>query len=346
MHTGTCSSGSGDGGGPTPSPTIPYPLLSQYGLFTGNGSTQEPATDVIPYEVISTLFADFSHKRRFLRVPAGGTIGYEAEKPWRFPEGTIVVKTFSYFDDFRNPALGEQLLETRLLIKTASDWTVHTYVWNAEQTEAVRKVAGAKVNASWIDDAGTAHALEYRVPNSNQCLGCHGEAGRTDLLGPRTRQMNRDHDYGAGPENQIDHFAALGLFDVAPPPFADRQTLADPLGSGPLDARARSYLDANCAHCHNPDQSLATSSGLFLGIETTNPSALGVCRSPVAAGNGTGGFSYDVVPGDPAASIMVYRMASTDPEIKMPEMPTQLSDPEGVALISAWIASLTPPGCP
>jgi hypothetical protein len=47
------------------------------------------------------------------------------------------------------------------------------------------------------------------------------------------------------------------------------------------------------------------------------------------------------VPGDPDASILVFRMASTDPELKMPELPTLTSDAEGTALIRDWIASLS-----
>ena len=336
-----CSSPGGGGGNPDPGEP-----LSAHGLFEGNGSTQVPVDGVIPYDVIAPLFSDHALKRRFIRVAPGGVIHYEPEAPWDLPQGSVLVKTFSYPVDFRNLSLGERLVETRLLIREADTWSVHTYVWNEEQTEAYRAVAGARVDVEWIDADGNPQALEYRVPNTNQCFGCHGEDEDTHLLGPRTRQLNRDHDYGAGPVNQIDHLASLGLLDTTPPPAVDRQTLVDPLGAAPVDSRARSYLDANCAHCHNPSQSLATSSGLHLGFETTDPSALGVCKSPVAAGSGTGGFEYDILPGDPAQSIMVYRMASTDPEIKMPEMPTQLSDADGVTVISDWIAAMTPPGCP
>ncbi len=340
LATAGCSSPKGSSQPPE------YPVaLSEWNLFEGNGASQTPRPGVIPYDVIATLFADQAMKRRFLVVASSGTIAYQAEAPWDFPVGSIVVKTFSFPVDYRNLSLGEKLLETRLLVREADGWSVHTYVWNAEQTEAFRRVAGARVPVQWIDANGVAHSLEYRVPNTNQCLGCHGEAGSTHLLGPRTRQMNRDYDYGAGPVNQIDHLATLGLLDQTPPTIVDRQTLVDPFGAAPVDQRARSYLDANCAHCHNPEASLATSSGLYLGIETVDPAALGICKSPVAAGGGTGGFDYDILPGDPAQSIMVYRMASVDPEIKMPEMPSQLSDADGVAVISAWIAAMTPPGC-
>lgn len=333
-----CSAGDGPGG-----TSEPGDRLSDLGLFL-DGPSQTPAPGVVPYEVVAPLFSDETVKHRFVKLPDGGKIRYQSDARWRFPTGTILVKTFGYLHDYRDPSRGERLLETRLLRREEDRWTVDVYVWNEEQTDAFRKVAGQKVPVSWIDAHGATRELVYRVPNANQCLGCHGEPGVTDVLGPRTRQLNRDHDYGNGPENQLDHFERLGMFDAPLPPSEQRPALVDPFGDAPLEARARSYLEANCAHCHNPEGA-AKATGLYLGIEVTDPLALGFCRSPFSAGDGTGGRQFDVVPGNPDASILVYRMASTDPEIKMPEMPTQLADERGVALIREWIASLPPDDC-
>ena len=72
---------------------------------------------------------------------------------------------------------------------------------------------------------------------------------------------------------------------------------------------------------------------------------LGVCRTPSAAGPASGGHQFDVVPGDPDASIMIYRMKSTDAEIKMPQIPSVTSDAKGVALIRDWIMALPNSTC-
>ena len=111
-----------------------------------------------------------------------------------------------------------------------------------------------------------------------------------------------------------------------------------------MELRARSYLDANCGHCHNADIGFAVSSGLYLDVDTTDPSTYGVCRTPAAAGAGSGGFTYDIVPGLPQESVMVYRMGSTDPEVQMPEI-ASLTNPGGISVISDWIAGMTPVGC-
>ena len=42
---------------------------------------------------------------------------------------------------------------------------------------------------------------------------------------------------------------------------------------------------------------------------------------------------------------MVFRMNSTDPEIKMSELPNRVINTAGVELISAWIAAMPPHEC-
>jgi hypothetical protein len=71
-----------------------------------------------------------------------------------------------------------------------------------------------------------------------------------------------------------------------------------------------------------------------------DPAHLGFCKSPVAAGKGSGGLRYDIHPGQPDSSILVYRMQQQDPGVRMPELGRQLLHEEGVALIREWIASL------
>jgi hypothetical protein len=119
----------------------------------------------------------------------------------------------------------------------------------------------------------------------------------------------------------------------------------DPFGEAPLEPRTRSWLHANCSHCHRQGGNGGTS-GLVLLAWETEPLKLGVCKTAAAAGSGTGGHEYDIVPGQPDDSIMPFRIASTDPEIKMPELPNRIPDERGLELVRAWIAAMTPPGCP
>ena len=111
--------------------------------------------------------------------------------------------------------------------------------------------------------------------------------------------------------------------------------------SGSLDQRARAWLDINCAHCHRAEGP-ANTSGLLLSYYETNPTALGIYKTPVAAGRGSGGFSFDIDPGKPDKSILVYRIHSLDPGVMMPEIARKLVHKEGVDLIKQWIKEMKP----
>src|SRR5205085_1240643 len=141
----TTVSGQPDAGAPDAAPALPScsagdratgkcSKLSDYGLFLGNGAEQRPVPGVVPYDVISPLFADFALKHRFLYLPPGTKIGYDAAGRWTFPAGAIAIKTFAYPKDATQPALGERLIETRLILRGDSGWTAITYVWNDAQT--------------------------------------------------------------------------------------------------------------------------------------------------------------------------------------------------------------------
>ncbi|MEZ4296279.1 MAG: hypothetical protein R3B70_15010, partial [Polyangiaceae bacterium] len=162
--------------------------------------------------------------------------------------------------------------------------------------------------------------------------------------GPFTQQLNRPMA-GDPTRNQLDDMAEKGMFDSELPPAASLPAFADPFGTAPLDDRARGYLHANCSHCHRPGGGGGPSGLVLLAWEPT-PAKFGVCKESAAAGPGTGGHTHDIVPGHPEDSIIIFRMSSTDPELKMPELPNRIPDKHGVALISDWIASLTPEGCP
>jgi uncharacterized repeat protein (TIGR03806 family) len=332
---------------PTPAPEgSPWATLDEWHLFA-DAHELTLAEGVIPYDVNAPLFSDYTVKRRFLWLPKGTKIGWQDTERWNFPVGAILIKTFAYPIDARDPAKGQRLLETRLLVHESDPvgWVAHTYEWNAEQTKATRKVAGDTVDVTWIDEAGQTRSNAYEVPNTNVCQECHGKTGKTGSLGGRTRQWNRTYDHGKGPENQIDHLVALGLLDVAPPAAAQRQTLLDPFGAGDVGERGRAYLDVNCSHCHGV-VGLAKGTALRLDYDHTDPIAgdstdYGVCKAPASAGaGGTCGLSFDVVPGHSDQSILVCRVDSIVAKVTMPPVGHKLIHAEGVALMKAWIDAM------
>jgi uncharacterized repeat protein (TIGR03806 family) len=320
----------------------PPQRLSSYGLFRGDAATQEPAEDVVPYDVNTPLFSDYAVKFRFVRLPAGASAAYRDSEVFDFPVGTVIVKTFAYPHDLRDPSRGRRLIETRLLIRRPEGWVGLPYVWNDEQTEATLQVVGGVREVRWVHTDGRERTNRYLVPNVNQCMGCHENNKVMAPIGPRARHLNRSYAYAGGSENQLVQWTRAGILTGAPPPDeAPRAAVWNDPSTGSLDQRARAWLEINCAHCHNPDGPARTS-GLDLMASQTNRFQGGVWKGPVAAGPGTGGRSHDIVPGKPEASILLYRLESTTPGIRMPELSRQLVDEEGVSLIREWVASLAP----
>jgi parallel beta-helix repeat protein len=317
-------------------------FLSSYRLFLGDGSTQEPNEGVLPYDLNTPLFSDYALKHRFVWIPDGGSATYSPSDSFDFPVGSVIVKTFAYPIDFRDLDLGEQLLETRVLLHRESGWVGLPYVWNEDRTEATLRVVGATFPVNWIHTDGSMRQINYRVPNTNQCKGCHDEHdGVFAPLGPKARNLNKDFDYGDGVENQLSRWASFGYLSGAPldPSEAPRTAVFDDPSSGDLAARARGYMDVNCGNCHNPTGPARTS-GLYLTVDVTNSTELGVCKSPVAAGQGSGGLNFDIVPGGPDESILVFRMESVEPGIAMPEIGRQTVHVEALEVIRDWITEM------
>jgi uncharacterized repeat protein (TIGR03806 family) len=295
---------------------------------------------VIPYVLRSALFSDYAEKYRFIKLPPGTHATYSADDVFDFPVGTVIAKTFAFPRDARDPTLGRRLIETRVLKHEPEGWVGLPYVWNKEQTDANLDVAGDTVDVSWIHTDGRPRTDNYLIPNANQCKGCHKAGEIMKPIGPKARNLNGDFAYHEGTENQLAHWSKTGALVAAPAPdLAPRNAVWDDPSSGTLDARARAWLEINCAHCHNP-AGAARNSGLDLLASQRNPTSFGINKPPVAAGIGSGGLAFDIVPGHPEQSILAYRIGSTHPGIMMPELGKRLVHEEGVALIRQWITAM------
>lgn len=319
----------------------PALTLADYRLFTDDGG-RRPNAGLTPYALNTPLFSDYAEKYRFLWMPAGAQAQYAGNGVLAFPVGSVLVKTFAYPADLRRPNDNIRYIETRLLIHQGSGWVARTYLWNADQTKAVLKRAGGRVDVAFVDSRGQPRNIDYALPNQNQCKECHQLDKTLTPIGPKARNLNGDFIYAGGLENQLAHWTRLGLLRGAPAPDKAPRTVRWDDANAPLDARARAYLDANCAHCHNP-RAVASNSGLFLSVEETRGPALGIGKQPVAAGRGSGNLRVGIQPGDASASILAYRMASSEPGVMMPELGRSVIHEEGVALTKAWINGMASP---
>ena len=317
-----------------------YDELERYCMVEiRDGDIVPRSSTVLPYELVTPGFSDYAIKRRTVWVPPGTAATYREDDVFDFPVGSVITKSFGFPLDASVSNGPVRWLETRVLVRGDAGWSGAAYVWNEEQTSA-HKQPGGTVRALDVraTDGSTQHA-SYLIPGQQQCRKCHESDTAVVPIGPRASALNRRVATPDGDQDQLARWAAAGILIGAParslapsPAWDDR--------SATIDGRARSYLEANCAFCHSP-KGEARTTGLFLTFAETDPARLGRCKSPVAAGTATGDLSFDVVPGQPDASILLHRMIATEPSVAMPEIGRSVVHAEGVQLVRDWIAGMT-----
>lgn len=225
--------------------------LSSYEIYQGDYKDLIPAEDVLLVELSSPLFSNYAKKQRLIKLPPGTQMLENGNGVPIFPEGTILVKTFYYFNDETNEELGRLIIETRLLIKSAGQWNVASYVWNDSQSDATLFKDGLDTQVNWVNSSGTNQTIAYHVPSQEECTSCHQLNETVVPIGPSLRNLNIDVTRDSETINQLQHLQSLGMIN----PFDIGQTSEIPNykdASLSIEERGRAYLDLNCASCHNP----------------------------------------------------------------------------------------------
>src|SRR5262249_32157121 len=112
---------------PVNPPKVPTRLSETRLLVSLHEHNPHPA--LIPDSVNAPLWSDAAHKERFLAVPGLLPIEMMPSRGWNFPDGTVLVKTFSLETEAGNPA-SRRRIETRLLTKQEGEWAGYTYLWD------------------------------------------------------------------------------------------------------------------------------------------------------------------------------------------------------------------------
>lgn len=317
---------------PTVAATAEFPRkLSETGLF-GDTATHEPAAGVIPYSIASGLWSDGANVRRLLGVPGAEAIASDPEKEnrWNLPDGSAVARTLEL------PTVwGPRKVETQLMYREHGTWQFYTYAWNEAQTDA-----------DLVSDNGETRPVpgiadrSWRYSSRSECTICHTEK-TNGTIGLSAAQLNLDSDFGQlgrGIENQISLLASVGLLRIDPAnasdPLPRKPSPTDP--SLPLDARARSYLDVNCAHCHRAGGVGGRAAfQLMDSITLAETGAIG--GQPLVPL--LGADAKIVAPGHPETSELMHRFSSKEGG-RMPPIGSDRPDEVGIALIRQWILQL------
>ncbi len=325
--------------------------LSQTGLFA-SVKEQSPAAGVYPFVVNSRQWQDGATAQHWVALPGESSVTlFPGEgKPipgmvdWHnfrmhFPKDAVLVRTLS---------LGARRLETQLLHFDGIDWHAYTFAWRDDQSDADlvpadgdEKEVRTPTSRERKRPEGT---IVWQLHSRTQCMSCHSSWSEY-ALAFQPEQLNRS---GSDGRNQLMAFSELGLIhragkDGKPlPPFdvmsaAKERQLMDPTDAGQtLEARARSYLHANCGHCHTFGGGGAVDLRLQFPTPVNEMKAVGVRPS-------RGDFGLPeaciIKAGDPWSSTLYFRMSKFGRD-RMPHIGSDQPDEAGLKLIEQWIAGM------
>jgi putative heme-binding domain-containing protein len=317
--------------------------LSETGLFA-SVKDHTPAAGVVPFAVNARQWQDGATSQHWVAFPgvSSATLYAVGGKPipgnvdWHnfrmhFPPDAVLARTLS---------LDGRRMETQLLHFDGVDWRPYTFAWRPDQSDAdlipadgaEKELRDGKQNQVW------------QFHSRSQCMSCHNSWAEY-ALAFQPEQLNR---LGLDGRNQLIALTEAGLIrragaDGKPLPSFDvnsaarERKLADPHDAGqPLETRARSYLHANCGHCHTFGGGGAVELQLPFSVPNAAMKAIGVRPA-------RGDFSLPdaciIKPGDPYASTLYFRMAKFGRD-RMPHIGSERPDETGLKLIEQWIAGM------
>jgi uncharacterized repeat protein (TIGR03806 family) len=311
-------------------------LLSQTGAFT-DLRTLTPAPGLIPYDLIVPFWSDGAAKVRYLALPQGAQIGFTPDGDWTFPAGTVLVKTFELPTDEAHPQL-KRRLETRFIVRDDKGGVYGvTYKWRADNSDADLLTSSLIENIAIRRGDGSIREQPWYYPSRENCLTCHN-SHTSGVLGLKTRQLNRTLAYPSGvSDNELRTLNHLRLLDT---PLSEGQLQALPRlaalsdQSRSIEDRARSYLDANCGHCHRPGGTVAYFDARF----NTPLAKQELIDGPILINEGID-RPHVIAPHDIWRSI-AYMRIDTNGDIRMPPVARETIDAQGVQVLRDWIDSM------
>ncbi|WP_264488519.1 PQQ-dependent sugar dehydrogenase [Luteolibacter arcticus] len=315
----------------TPGSAFPN-TLGATGLFT-DLATLTPAPAVVPYSVNLSFWSDHAVKRRWFSIPDGTSrMTWSREDAWTFPAGQIWVKHFDLETERGNPESPKKRIETRVLVKNPEGIYGVSYRWNAAGTQATLAADGGETFAVEVIKDGAPYSQTWNIPSRAQCNICHTpEAGYA--LSFNTLQLNLEGTIEGFTGNQLDFLESQGYLTNSPDsPNVLPRHLRPEEEEHPIEARVRSYLAVNCGYCH-------------AGAAGTAPTAWDGRHGPILDQTGlirgeatSAQAPYKLVlPGDPAHSLVLRRMAGTGGFSRMPPLATSEPDAVNIELMTEWI---------
>ncbi|HMJ90088.1 MAG TPA: hypothetical protein VK530_09740, partial [Candidatus Acidoferrum sp.] len=310
----------------------PPETLAETGAFTDLASLT-PNPGIVPYDINVPFWSDGAQKRRWFSIPnPDDKLTPAGPGMWNAPVGTVWIKHFD-LEMVKGDPLSARRMETRFLVRHAEGVYGVTYEWNDAQNNATLVPVEGKDRTFSINDNGTLRQQTWHFPGQNECNSCHTPVAGFSL-GFNAAQMNRSFTYPNGTDNQLRVLQRAGYFKGA---SGGGKALVSPSNQrAPLETRVRAYLAANCSQCHQPGGPARAN---WDARYSTPKARTGLVNGPLADNLGDPANRV-VAPHSSERSVLLQRLASTDPRLRMPPIASSVVDEEGVALVTEWINSL------
>ncbi|MEX2577698.1 MAG: PQQ-dependent sugar dehydrogenase [Verrucomicrobiales bacterium] len=320
----------------TPNPRAGQPSefprkLSETGLFSDVGE-HRPAAGVYEFEIHEPMWEDGAKATRYIALPEES--GIETEYEYRpngdfrrsrttWPENAVLARTIR---------LGERPVETQMLHFDGNAWAGYSYRWDEAATDA--ELVGAEGDEFEVPQAGWKGGTRYRIASRAECMRCHNMWNQfTPAFEPM--QLAGFPAFPRQPAREV--AIPLGLANAL---FFHKDEgkghLAASRGSGSIDKRARSWLHANCAHCHRRHG--GGSAPLEVNFDRALSESFLLWQAPTRGDFGLTD-AHVIVPGDPARSVLQYRVSAIGSGHMPPIGPREV-DAHGAKLLWDWIAKM------
>ncbi|MDZ4405209.1 PQQ-dependent sugar dehydrogenase [Prosthecobacter sp.] len=287
--------------------------LSETGLFTDTAA-QTPAAGVLPFEIAEPMWQDGAKAQRFVALPEGKSIktttSGNAAKPnyqVEWPAESVLARTIAL----------KKKIETQVLHFDGETWNGYSYRWNDAGTDA--ELAGVDGEEFIIDKQ------PWRIHGRAECARCHNNWSGFALGFQPDQLVNIS---GKKPEE------AAELFNG---PFTERlknRLVSSHDKQADLETKARSWLHANCAHCHRRHG--GGSVQLMVNADLPTAETMMLNEKPVRGDLGLADARV-ISPGKPEQSVLLARIARSG-NGHMPMIGAREVDPHGFRVLWDWIS--------
>ncbi|MES2593809.1 MAG: PQQ-dependent sugar dehydrogenase [Verrucomicrobiota bacterium] len=304
--------------------------LSDTGLFA-DVKKQTPSVGIHEFTVSEPMWQDRLVGRRFIGLPGESKVEASVKKK---PDGTVESSAVVWPKDavlaktLSTPGAEARLVETQVLHFDGETWNGYSYRWNEGQTDAELVTAnGAEQEIAISGGAPLQHRFHARA----ECIRCH-TPWTGFSLGFQPQQLSGIDGEASAREMAI----KLGLVNEAFFEMSTARLVASHDDKADLEMRARSWLHANCAHCHrlNGGGSVALKVNMELSLLETEM----IGEKPLRGDLGIEEARI-MAPGAPWRSVLLARIGRTGSG-RMPVIGSHEVDEHAFELLWKWVEDL------